>query len=77
MKAPVAEAIQAKLYDMGHRDVEIIESYMGRGMMSARTTALTGDVPLMLIGWAGAAVGIEWRDMPKRTDAMGMGVVAY
>ncbi len=74
------EALVVALGDLGI-DAEVLENYSGRGMYGARVTAITTDsgrdMALAAIAYVAGLVGLDFDDVPVRSDNMGYGSVIY
>lgn len=79
------EQVEALVQAMQDQDVEaeVLPDYSGRGMHGTTCVAITSDDPRAQMALAFAAgqladeMGIEFEDIPRRTDSLGMGVVIY
>jgi hypothetical protein len=72
-----AEQIVEYLEDMDI-DANVRAEYSGRGMYMYGSTCVgivVGDV--VAVGYAAGALGIDWDDVPHRTDNMGLSTIVY
>ncbi len=74
-----AEQVVELLDGEGYDDIEVRESYSGRGMYGSEVVAFVADSTsaITAIGWAFGNLGLDLADVPTRTDSMGLGVVIY
>ena len=63
-----AERIVAKM-KMEGIDAEIYENYSGRGMYGDKCIGIVTD-NVAAVGWAAGKAGLDWPDVPSRTDNM-------
>lgn len=80
------EQVEALVQAMQALDVEaeILPDYSGRGMYGRTCIAITSDTSgraQMALAFAAGQLadeaGIDFDDLPTRTDSMGLGVVIY
>jgi hypothetical protein len=71
----IVEFIEENLWDEVE-EIDLREEYSGRGMYGRTVPAIVIDNPTW-IGYAAGALGIEPRDIPQRTDSMGLSTVVY
>ncbi len=79
------EQVEALVQSMRAFDIEaeVRPDYSGRGMYGRTCTAIVSDDPRVMAALAFVAgmladeAGIDFDDLPTRTDSMGLGVVIY
>lgn len=59
-------------------EMEIREEYSGRAMYGDTVPAIVADTDVRPeLFYAAGVLGIDFEDVPKRIDSMGLGVVIY
>ncbi len=64
-----AEEIVAIMEEEG-LNAEVHEDYSGRGMYGSKCTGIVTD-NVAAVAWAAGKTGMDWSDVPDRTDNMG------
>lgn len=60
-------------------EAEVSEGYSGRGMYGDEVVGiiLPDAKALIALGFYATEVGVDFRDLPKRTDSLGRGIIVY
>lgn len=59
-------------------EASVREEYSGRGMYGDTVVAIIMEEDdRVALGYAAALAGVDYRDVPRRADNMGLGVVIY
>lgn len=77
MDVEQAQELVDALDELGY-DAEVYEGYSGRGMYGSQVTAITSDSDIrMALAYVAGQTGLDFEEVPQRTDSMGRGVVIY
>jgi len=61
----------------GYCNADVRENYSGRGMYGKTCIGIVYNGPLTLVGAACIEVGMDYGDIPTRTDSMGLSTIVY